>query len=169
MDADEKFRLGRELISHENELVNHRMTWLLLITGFLFSAFFTLIGSSDKVLSSFGKLYLVGAAVAIAFVGIYAAVTAAHLILQAHGQIAMVREWWEKQQDTSHLPKISAVFENSFRNRWISTTGLARFIAVLWVLVLIVTIGCLYLPQASASGQTAANPPMKPCSVIRGP
>jgi hypothetical protein len=45
----EYFELCRELIRHEDGLVNNRVTWLLVLQGFLFTAFASGIGLYEKV------------------------------------------------------------------------------------------------------------------------
>ena len=52
MSDKEKFELGRELIRHEDGLINHRVTWLLVLQGFLFTAFVNGIGLYDKLKES---------------------------------------------------------------------------------------------------------------------
>ena len=47
-DANEKFPIAREIIRHENDLVNNRVTWLLVLQGFLFTAFVNGLGLYDK-------------------------------------------------------------------------------------------------------------------------
>jgi hypothetical protein len=43
------WKLARSAIEHENNLVNHRITWFLAIQGFLFSAFVLIFGTWSKV------------------------------------------------------------------------------------------------------------------------
>jgi hypothetical protein len=153
MTGEEKFRLGREIICHENELVNHRMTWLLLVTGFLFSAFFTLIGASDKIITYFGRAYVILASGVIGAVGIFAAVTAAALIAQAHSQVAVIRKWWKSHPDgKADLPPISGEWDQVWWRRLTSTEMLAWFIAIMWLIVLALTVGCL------TTGHTSNTP-----------
>ena len=43
-EASEKFAIAREIIRHENDLVNNRVTWLLVLQGLLFTAFVNGLG-----------------------------------------------------------------------------------------------------------------------------
>jgi len=47
-EASEKFAIAREIIRHENDLVNNRVTWLLVLQGLLFTAFVNGLGLYDK-------------------------------------------------------------------------------------------------------------------------
>jgi hypothetical protein len=65
----------REMIQHENDLINHRITWLCQIQGFLFAALaLTQKSGSDAMLI---LLPIIGIAVAISsWTGLYAALVA---------------------------------------------------------------------------------------------
>ncbi len=76
----------RKMISHENDLVNHRVNWLLTVQGFLFTALAFAWEKDDS-------LFLVPMVSAI---GVAVALSSAFLLHEGSRAIVELRAWWDK-------------------------------------------------------------------------
>ncbi len=85
---DEYEDIAREMVRHENELMNHRLTWLLTLEGLLFAALGFAWGKDDSP-SAKGLVYV--------FCGIGAFVPVLTLFILDAAQKALIRlrDWWE--------------------------------------------------------------------------
>jgi hypothetical protein len=107
----EKFELARELIRHEDGLVNSRVTWLQVFQGVLFTAFFAGLGlfKEDKGLPkpAFSRQALVIALSLLAVLGIAASYAAYRATLSALDQISTVEAWWKKSGHKADFPRLT--------------------------------------------------------------
>ena len=98
----------RSAIEHENELTNHRLTWVLNSQAFLFAAFALMFQAStkidvDKLLLPFYKYVLAG----ISIIGILAAVYLSSGLAAAQKQHKQLEAWWANRvKDISRHPPI---------------------------------------------------------------
>lgn len=88
----------RSAIEHENELTNHRFTWLLTSQGFLFAAFALVFQASTKTdvkdeSRFFYQYILSGLAVTGIFISLYVRLA----LRAAEIQHEILRSWWEKR------------------------------------------------------------------------
>src|SRR6187399_279345 len=86
----------RASIEHENNLTNHRLTWLLTSQGFLFAAFVLVFQASTKndVVAEhkvFYKFVLSG----LMLLGIVIAAYLRFLLQAAQTQHDVLRDWWK--------------------------------------------------------------------------
>ncbi len=89
--------LVRDLIKHENELINHRITWLASFQGFLFAAL-ALASNSAR-----GDLVVY----ALAIVGTFVAISSFLGIRDATLAIRKTRTWWDENRiDTYYGPDV---------------------------------------------------------------
>jgi hypothetical protein len=100
MDYDSKrelYKVLRGQIEHEDNLVNQRVTWLLLIQGFLFASFYNiLISSLDK--PDFFSLKLIILILISAF-GIFISWVSLRSIRGAFKALKHIREFWFYQDN----------------------------------------------------------------------
>lgn len=103
----EKFEIGREIIRHEDGLVNNRTTWLLVIQGFLFSAFTSGIKLYDDCHSNGAQLnsdtYITIGLFLIGFLGIFSSLVALNIIHEAYRRITEVDLWWKDIEKKANL------------------------------------------------------------------
>jgi len=98
----------RSAIEHENELTNHRLTWILSSQAFLLVAFALMFQAStktdvDKLLLPFYRYLLAG----ISTIGILAAVYLSSGLAAAQRQHKQLETWWAKREkDASRHPPI---------------------------------------------------------------
>ncbi|AFY37151.1 hypothetical protein Lepto7376_0753 [[Leptolyngbya] sp. PCC 7376] len=113
MKAQKFYELTREQIKHEDQLLNNRTTWLLVLQGFLFSAYSISISAEAIALNhnSFQeleeRLNLVRKCIAIS--GITSSIVIAIGILAASRSIYALVKSWDKnfdQQQKSQYPQI---------------------------------------------------------------
>jgi hypothetical protein len=88
----------RSAIEHENQLTNHRITWLLNSQGFLFAAFALIFQASTKMdvkdeLRGFYQVILSG----LAAIGIGVSLYLHLAIRAAEIQHEILRQWWNKR------------------------------------------------------------------------
>ena len=99
----------RSAIEHENELTNHRLTWMLTSQAFLFAAFALMFQAStktdvDKSLLPFYKYVLAG----ISLTGILSAAYLSSGLAAAHKQHQLLEKWWaDRITDDARHPPIS--------------------------------------------------------------
>jgi hypothetical protein len=99
----------RSAIEHENELTNHRLTWMLTSQAFLFAAFALMFQAStkndvDKLLLPFYKYVLAG----ISLTGILSAAYLSSGLAAAHKQHKLLEKWWDdRKADVARHPPIS--------------------------------------------------------------
>ncbi len=90
-----RWEMARELIEHEDNLVNHRIGWILNLQGFLFAALG--LGASALV-SGANKEYdvmIYGLLYAISLAGCFAPFLIMSSLKAARDQIFAVENWWE--------------------------------------------------------------------------
>lgn len=82
----EEAKIVREMIRHEDELINHRITWMMVFNGLLYTALGLVVGRSNaKVL--LWVLTCLGCVIAVSsFLGIY----------DGTKGIRNVRKWWDE-------------------------------------------------------------------------
>lgn len=97
---DQKLVLWKELrsaISHEDDLVHQRSTWLLTFEGFLMGGFFVgqtaILGAHTMPHRRMGELFLLF----LLLGGLWICVVTAQTISAAHAQVGILREFWLKR------------------------------------------------------------------------
>jgi hypothetical protein len=107
----EKFDLAREMIRHEDGLVNSRVTWLQVFQGLLFTAFIAGVGlfkEADllKTLPQL-KIALSVALVTLAILGIASSFAAYKATRSAIEQIEIVEKWWLNSGHQEQFPRVA--------------------------------------------------------------
>jgi hypothetical protein len=117
----------REMIRHENELINHRITWLMAFNGLLFTALGIASPSHDNrwivwILCGLGVIISISS-----FLGIY------------DGAIAIrnVRKWWDDHVSKDYTgPDVMALRGENTSFRLLKPWRLMPWVFVLsWILV----------------------------------
>lgn len=85
------YKMLREQIQHEDHLVNHRLTWLLAVEGFLFAALAALLTSQNLTTYSKSMLFII-----IGFFGISFCISSFLGIRAAHKSLKILREKWDE-------------------------------------------------------------------------
>jgi len=109
MSTNELFDIARNLIEHEDNLINNRITWFLIFQGLLFGAFFqalSLFEGTKLPKPSEHQGYLLYALVLLCIVGSVSGLVAGIAIGTAENQITQVMKWWKDQPKggLEHLP-----------------------------------------------------------------
>jgi hypothetical protein len=136
MSEKEKLDLVREIIRHEDNLVNNRVTWLLVLQGFLFTAFVNGLSLLDKLVDQRFRPRLISGLVVIGALGITNSITARNTISSAYKHSYRVGRWWEEhiRDSTEKHPPIKAPFPSDQRfYRWFSTAKLPYSLITAWV------------------------------------
>ncbi|MDE2394989.1 MAG: hypothetical protein KGM91_06080 [Burkholderiales bacterium] len=124
----ELYRALREQWTHEDNLVNHRMMWLILSQGLLFTAYGGMSGVHHKWLV-LGFPFFGMAVAAVIGSSIAAAVEAAEAIQREYAAAGLER-----------LCRLSPMPGNRHRGRW-AARALPFVFAALWVLAFAGSIG----------------------------
>lgn len=137
MDTEEKeladyASVIRAMIKHENEITNNRLTWMLVLQGFLFVA-----------ATSFWKIHWLPFA-AIATLGILTSVSAFYSLWLSSGARGHLRRlWYQKIDDNTELankiPPVAGDFPTSFSppitlHPWVLLPWL---IGLCWLIILL--------------------------------
>lgn len=141
MNEKDKFDIARELIRHEDGLVNNRVTWLLVFQGLLFNAFVSGVGLFEKFSQNARALWsiMIGLII-ICFFGIAVSLTAYNVLSIALLQMEEVGKWWEKTDLANRFPLLSGKLGSGRFNRWFSTGRMPCLLIVVWVLLFILLV-----------------------------
>jgi hypothetical protein len=109
LSEKDQFDVARELIRHEDGLINNRVTWLLVLQGLLFNAFVGGVGLFfGKVPPRLAPAGLVVAGLTvIGVLGIVTNVITLNVIGIAFQQMARVQEWWTRTGLSEKFPPLS--------------------------------------------------------------
>jgi hypothetical protein len=159
----ELYKVYRDYMKHEDDLLNQRTTWLLVIQGFLFATLAVLgewVSPKDPLsdLLRTERLYLI---YVLVFVGILIAVAAFISILAANKAIDSLQKKWEKElkqyyraEDWDLFPGIAGGGHKKAK-AWGKTPALAIpcIVALAWIIVAGMNANDkLYPPTAQAVG-----------------
>jgi hypothetical protein len=138
MEASDKFELVREIIRHEDGLVNNRMTWYLILNGVLFNAWMggIQILCGGKQAGSFQYIprsELVSILILFGLLGVFLAITTRTLVLHAHRQMETAVDWWNKTPDAATLPRVRGDWSSSRFSAIFSPNSLPIFLGFIWV------------------------------------
>ncbi|MGH7498121.1 MAG: hypothetical protein ACREL3_04645 [Gemmatimonadales bacterium] len=132
----EKFELAREIIRHEDGLVNNRVTWLLVVQGFLLSAFVGGAGLYGKLQIVKASIFITTGLLVIGFLGIIVSLTARNTIHTAFRHINEVQQWWNDSKPSESLPPLAG--------RWpgysFSTGNLPNAFVAVWIVLLVLLL-----------------------------
>lgn len=145
----------RSAIEHENELTNHRLTWMLNSQAFLFAAFALTFQSSAKDDVSPSALPLFKYVLAgISSVGILSALYLSSGLAAAHKQHNQLRDWWKdrSKQDSTRHPDICGESPRFFLN--LPYFGFPFVFVLGWVVFLLVTLREFLSDYANTIGIT---------------
>jgi hypothetical protein len=90
MNDQQRFEVAREIVRHEDGLVNHRVTWLLVLQGFLFGAFVNGVGLYKDLRAPRVSPFLTAGLTVIGLLGVAVSATAGNTIKEADKQINAV-------------------------------------------------------------------------------
>jgi hypothetical protein len=167
----ELYKVYRDYMKHEDDLLNQRTTWLLVIQGFLFATLAVLgewVSPKDPLsdLLRTERLYLIYVLVGV---GIFIAVAAFISILAANEAIDSLQEKWEKElrehyraEDWDLFPEIAGGGHKKAKARG-KTPALAIpcIVSLAWIIVAGMNANDkLYRPAAASSAQTNSAAPM---------
>jgi hypothetical protein len=117
---EEKLVLWKELrsaISHEDDLVNHRSTWLLTFEGFLMGGFFlaqtSILRSDAWPYRRLTELFLLS----ILLAGLWICTVTAQTISAAYTQVAILRQVWLTLYEEEKWPQFELKQWFPFVNR----------------------------------------------------
>ncbi len=145
MEPTEQFQIAREIIRHEDGLVNNRVTWLLVLHGFLFTAFVSGIGLYEKFPGRPAAIACITMGlVLIAAVGIASCLTAYNVIQIAVHHVERTKEWWTATGNAANWPQVAGELRKG-SYYWLFSTGrMPCLLAAVWsVLILLLLIGIL--------------------------
>ena len=86
--------IAREMVRHENELMNHRLTWLLTLEGLLFAALGFAWGKDDATAKGLVDVFC--------GIGIVVPVLTLFILDAAQKALIRLRDWWESAQPTGY-------------------------------------------------------------------
>ena len=136
------YTMLREQIQHEDHLVNHRLTWLLAVEGFLFAISVALLTSQNLIVDSKKILFIT-----IGIFGISFCVTSFFSIHAAHNSLKILREKWDEaptgKQKTinawlaakNKYPPITYVGKGP-TNAWSAAEGTPWLIIFAWLVLM---------------------------------
>jgi hypothetical protein len=134
------YKRFRGQVEHENELVHHRMTWLLTSNAFLFAAFAAALSaismsSVEPQLVRLAKwLFTI-----IPVLGLFICYIASRVIDSAFLQIKMLIQWWEasiKGEDRNRHPPLIELKGIGY-HRLLLAWGVPSLLSIAWIGILI--------------------------------
>ena len=139
----EKFDVARELIRHEDGLVNNRVTWLLVFQGFLFTAFVNGIKLYDQAkCRPWTAACVTIGLVLIGLLGIASSLTALNVVRIAFEQMDQVKTWWKWTGHAADFPPLAGKLGKGWFYVAFSTGRMPFVLAGVWlVLIVLLLIG----------------------------
>lgn len=116
---DHIFKIVRDYVEHEDDLIHQRLNWMLLLQGFLFSSFATLYASliksipgSDASLRGLRAwpseiLYV------LPILGFFIAWFSLSGVMAARQAIDELNRWWERNYEQDYFPSIIGGGQNN--------------------------------------------------------
>ncbi|OKH41695.1 hypothetical protein FACHB389_04165 [Nostoc calcicola FACHB-389] len=161
---DSRWKICRDLIQHEDNLINHRMTWLISSNFFLFSAFFVIFNSLTptptltltQVVNKNQHLAEIFSLL-IPLIGIAICWTVWQLVRAATGQVDNVNTWWNRQLEkylANNKNYPSLIGQSKYNSRdWKNIYSILPFImTVAWVMLLCVSLTKGFKPGTFSYG-----------------
>ena len=143
----------RSAIEHENELTNHRITWLLNSQAFLFAAFVLTFQASSRndVAPNNYPVYKIVLS-AIALTGIFVCAYLSLGILAAQKQHNTLVEWWQnRNKDHANHPPICGKAPLAYINLPYYSFPFVFWIA--WIIFVVAALAEYIFPYASKIGE----------------
>jgi hypothetical protein len=136
--ADDRaaWEIARGVIEHEDGLVNHRFTWLLILNGFLFTAVGSGTALFEKLTNRLSMALLWLGLLTLAAFGIASGLTALNLMKVAFDEIQHVRKWWNSHQTQELFPPLAG-FEDRRYFFGIRPDSLIKMLMGVWTLLII--------------------------------
>jgi hypothetical protein len=142
MNDKEKFDIARELIRHEDDLINNRVTWLLVLQGFLLAAFVNGIGLYEKFSNSpRSTACLTIGLILIGGLGITSSLVARNVLRIAFRRMEEVKAWWEQTRPSENFPPIAGKLDKGCFYFVFSTGRMPCILIGVWcVLILLLLV-----------------------------
>lgn len=135
-NGQEEFALARGLIQHEDGLINNRVTWLLVLQGFLFNAVIGGVGLLEKYQTNRrAAVCLEVGVLLLTMVGVMASLAARNVIGIAFRQATEVHRWWHGTGFSKDFPPLSGRIPTTWSYRLFSTAVMPWVLIAVWVLV----------------------------------
>lgn len=137
------YHMLREQIQHEDNLVNHRLTWLLAVEGFLFAVSTALFTSQNLTEDAKKILFFI-----IGIFGISFCITSFLGIRAAHNSLKILREKWDELplgspelklawlEAQKKYPPITYI-GSGMTNAWSAAEGAPKLILTAWVALIV--------------------------------
>lgn len=115
----DQFDQWRDHVKHEDELINHRLTWLLVVQGFLFGAYAGLYGASAALLSSLSEhkdistLCICDKLVKMRIDNLILAIDFAEKLLPICGAFSSLLLWWSMIAAQNVVNHIKVIVDGS--------------------------------------------------------
>ena len=144
MTEKEQFDVARELIRHEDGLVNNRVTWLLVLQGFLFTAFVNGIGLFEKFKERASAVTCITVGlVLICLLGISSSITVLNVVHIAFSQMHQVKVWWEQTGLKGKFPPVSGELGKGWFYFLFSSGRLPFFLIGAWSVLIVLLLVAL--------------------------
>lgn len=140
MTEKDQFDVARELIRHEDGLVNNRVTWLLVLQGFLFTAFVNGVGLYQKTFSrSTAAAVTIGLALICLF-GIVSSLVVLNVVQIAFAQMEKVKTWWKKTGLSESFPPVSGELPAGWFYFLFSAGRMPFFLIGIWSVMIVLLV-----------------------------
>jgi hypothetical protein len=140
MAAKHPFGVARELIKHEEGLVNIRAGWFLVVQGFLFTSFVIGVGLLKDLKGAPAAPYISAVLVLLGLLGVYLSVVVFNEVRVAFHRIKNVEEWWEKKESKGDFPPVVGKVAGGWLFRSFSVFGAPFVFGVVWIGLIIVLL-----------------------------
>jgi uncharacterized membrane protein len=145
LNEKEQFDIARELIRHEDGLVNNRITWLLVLQGFLFTAFVNGISLFDKFSDRPNTVTCITVGlILICVLGMVSSLTALNVVQIAFKQAEEVKVWWGKTGLKEKFPPVAGKLGKGWYY-FLFSTGRMPFVFVgVWSILIVLLLAGLW-------------------------
>jgi hypothetical protein len=134
LEPKDRFEIAREIIRHEDGLVNNRVTWLLVLQGFLFTAFVNGVALFEKFKDRPTSIWCITAGlVLVAAVGIGSNLTALNVVRIAFQQMHRTKQWWQASGNPNDFPPVAGELGQGWYYWLFSTGRMPYLLVVVWL------------------------------------
>lgn len=141
MTGKDEFEVARELLRHEDGLVNNRVTWLLVLQGFLFNAYVGGVGLLEKFKGQERIVVCVEIGlVLLATVGIWTSLAAWNVVKIAFDQADRVQRWWESMECSTSFPPLRGSRPAGWFYLTFSTGSMPFLLIAVWTLLALLSV-----------------------------
>ena len=137
----DRFATVVDLIKHEDNLVNLRTNWTLVIQGVLFTAFATTVGLFEKFIFSTPRNTPIHVALfLLCGLGAMSCIAAFFGVRAAEQQQIALSKWWQRQIEAGHSDDYPPLYRHDQAEKKHHSSEYFLVFALVWLIIFVLVI-----------------------------